>query len=155
MKSVGALADAAATRLARMSLTDPTLREAIQTVKLGPNSVRVGSWDIIRKDDKTFTICSAKNGDVAHEGIAFYDTAQSIVRLLNRGLAPRAFQIMSVVMTNGEYTRQRDEAEYQLARARDLWPTSPEKAERAEDLHSVAYDRAHQLYKRLPVPTDF
>lgn len=108
--SVAALANATARNLAKASITDVELREALHTTKLH-NGVRIGSYDILQttEDDETvFSISTVKNG-VLVGGLVFYDTARMIVSMLNNGMSSSSVQINRIVRHNDEFRRARYE----------------------------------------------
>lgn len=105
------MADDAALYLAKKSLNNYELREAMETERV-PEGVRLGAWEIILSEDegRTFSIRETKTGKVVISDFAFYDAAHRIVYLLNHGHHHRSPAIQKMVLINDEYTRARADA---------------------------------------------
>lgn len=118
--SFHALANSTAFHLARESLVNVELREALQTVRLGKNAVRVGNWDIIAHDHnsvRSFSIRSKTTGRVAASNLAYYETARAIVSKLNAGISDSAGVIRRLLNCNEEFIRVRSDVLEYEARA--------------------------------------
>lgn len=150
MNAVSDLVAAFTRRMDTISRQDQVFKDAIATVKLGENAVRIGSWDILYEvvsGRRVYSIRSAMSGEISLRGICFYDTAVRIVGLLNRGMAPQSVDVKRIVHSNDAFARARDEAEFQLSRARYYEENSIyDKAENAMALHDYYYDKSQSFY---------
>lgn len=97
-----------AATLAKLAKNDAVLREALHTVKLGPNTVRIGGYDIIRRNSDNgpaFDISSAKNGKILVSGMMFYETCHMIIKNLNNNQNISAIENVTLIRNNGRYIR--------------------------------------------------
>jgi Mg2+ and Co2+ transporter CorA len=111
--SVAALANATAHNLAKASLSDLELREAIHTSKLR-DGVRIGDYDIIQTTDDEETLFSIHNlrGTVMAPNLLFYDSARMIVGFLNDNVSISSQKIMRLMRHNSELRRARNDISY-------------------------------------------
>jgi hypothetical protein len=107
-QSFRALAASTAFRLAKDSLIDVELRDALQLIPLGDGAVRIGDWDILSRqdgEDRHYDIRSKKTGEIVMIGIVYYETARTIVQHLNNGMGIKGMAISRFVACNEEYVR--------------------------------------------------
>ncbi len=113
--NVAALANASAHNLAKDSLSNTELREALYTTKLA-NGVRIGIYDIIQYSENDNSFFSVRNnqGKTLFSGLLYYDTARIIVTYLNRGKSNQ--EITRLVRYNAEMHRAVSDIYYLEAR---------------------------------------
>lgn len=153
---VRALAETTAFRFAEDKLGNTELREAIQTVRLGANAVRIGDWDILAKsegDDRTFDVRCKKTGDIVFTGLPFYDTARILVGELNRGSTRNGWGFRNTVRESEEYNRLRNDIDFYNERIDQYYGMGDEnRAYLMEDRLSAATARISVLRSRLKCP---
>lgn len=105
---LAALASQTAIKLGKESKVNRELREAIQLEKLDANSVRIGKYDIRRKETSEgplFSIHKSAGGNKMVSDMVFYETCRFIVGLLNQGSSSSSFPIIKKVDQNKQYRR--------------------------------------------------
>lgn len=108
------LAETTAYRFAENKLADRELREAIQTVRLGTDAVRIGDWDILAKidgEERTYDIRCKKTGAIVVTEMPFYDTARILVAELNAGQSVKSWMFMNRVRDGHTYNRLKSDIE--------------------------------------------
>ncbi len=153
---VRALAETTAFRFAEDTLENRELRDAIQTVRLGPNAVRIGDWDILANidtEDRTYDIRSKKTGEIVASEIPFYDTALILVGEFNRGRSQAAAPIRARVSDGHEFMRLKIDIEFYQDRIDHYYDHGDEsKAMLIEDRLDAANARYQTLRHRLKCP---
>lgn len=150
--SFRALADSAAFKLARDSMIDAELREALRTVKLGEGAVRIGDWDILARDEngqRVYNIRSKTTGDIVICDLVYYETARDIVAKLNAGVCHRSTAVQRLVQYNDEYARVRADVFHYEIRVDDYYDRGDARAHLIENRLSAAQRRAEILRQRL------
>lgn len=154
---ITALADATASHLARRSKVDVELRNALGTMKLDANSVRIGKYDILAKDGpdgRVYDIRPSCSQEVLIPGLMFYETAKLIVAKLNDGVARKATPINRFVRINEEYSRVLSDVRfYRQRRAMYQASKNETKATVVEDRLSHALSRIELLRHQLLQPS--
>lgn len=150
---VRALAETTAFRFAEDKLGNRELHEAIQTVRLGADAVRIGDWDILAKKDgeeRTFDIRCKKTGDIVFSDLPFYDTARILVSELNKGSAPTAWAFRTTAREAEEFNRLRNDISFYKERIDQYYEAGEEqRAFLMEDRLSAAAARISVLSHRL------
>lgn len=95
---------------------DPQLRQAVNTVR-NDEGVKVGNYQImIHEDEKRlagkqyYSIYNVKTNDVIASDLTLYETALSVVKLLNNGLYTNNPTIRKLFEFDDYYTSQRTDA---------------------------------------------
>lgn len=105
---MAALAARTAASLVQEAKTNRELRNALELMKLDPNTVRIGKHDIQRHDTDdgpVFSIRKAVGGEVLFRDMVFYETCRDIVGMLNEGVVQTAIPITTQVRRNEQYRR--------------------------------------------------
>lgn len=152
-KHIAILAKKTADLLATEAKTNIELRDALRTVKLNPNAVRIGKYDITRVsigDNHTYAISSSTTGKVIAENIVYYDTCQILVSYLNKNVSPKSITFNTYIRNNERLLRlMADIANYSDMIDTYGFEEQPEKNDIIENRLEMAMAKADILRKRL------
>ena len=130
------LAETTAYRFAEDKLGNRELREAIQTVRLGTDAVRIGNWDILAKidgEERTYDIRCKKTGAIVVTEMPFYDTARLLVGELNNGHSVKSWMFQNRVKDGHTYNRLKSDIEFYRDRIDHYY-------EQGDDLKSILFE---------------
>jgi hypothetical protein len=153
---VRAIAETTALHFVEGRLGNRELRDAIQTVRLGPNAVRIGDWDILAKidgDHRTYDIRCKKTGNIVCDEVPYYDTALILVGELNRGISHRSWTFQNRVRDGHEFNRLKSDIEFYRDRIDHYYETGDDtKCILLENRLGAAMGRYEVLRHKLKCP---
>jgi hypothetical protein len=95
---------------------DPQLNEAINTKRVD-NNIKVGNYQITIKEDEQriagkqfYSIYHSQSGDVIADDITLYETALTIIKLLNNGKYVNSSIVRKLFDADDRYTAHRSDA---------------------------------------------
>lgn len=135
------------------SHTDPDLQEAIGTQRTD-DGVKVGNYQIMIKEDQKrlagkqyYSIYHVKSNDIIADDITLYETALTVVKLLNSGRYVNEPVIRRLFEADDRYTAHKSDAIRFKSRARSTFDAS--KRDVYESRYQASIDNAMSYKKAI------
>jgi len=148
LKRLGQVSDKVVDMMVTESSNSPAMAEAINTSR-NEDGVKVGRYQILIKDDATrkvgkqyYSIYNTVTGDVIADDISLYETAISVVRLLNAGRYANSHEVRKLFEQDDLYTSHKLDAMMYKHRMRTA--TDPSKRDIFESRFQASLDRCMQ-----------
>ena len=140
--------------------SDPQLVEAMETQKV-KTGVKVGKFQIMIKEDpkrlagkQYYSIYNNSTNDIIADDISLYETALTVVRLLNNGKYTNSSDVRKLFEYDNTYTSHRIDALLYKRKLNKLVKSDPIKQDIYESRYQASLDRAMIAKKQIKKLSD-